>query len=412
MIRARVNSRVQAFTVLEMLVAMVLLSIFMLLAQQFFLSSASTTSNVAGQTSLQQEIRAAGSVISDEVQRALYVFPPCGTYSSLPDASGSAPDPVIDTTCTNADSTYGVKVSWSSFDVVTTGRTMLNPVTNTTAWSVGGPSVKFGSTTTTINSAPVLAMISAPRQPNLKCQPVDDATTAPNVDGCYQFVAYYPVLRSKLTLPDANAGVTGLEANADLNPDGGNTDRWVLLEYRRAIQRNLAIASGQTALTSWAEARSYENTVSFADRIPWGDAGCVAGSTVATQQCALIGDTATRYDPPNAFSAEYIQKSPSAIPALESGEKVASNISRYRARMMATMQWLATNDSPGSGRILLDFVKPTDGFTVKFNKNHIDERGVLLVRFGLQLELNRGGKTVQVPGGIPSEFTASPRNIQ
>jgi prepilin-type N-terminal cleavage/methylation domain-containing protein len=408
----RTNTRIQAFTVLEMLIAMVLLSIFLMLAQQFFLSSSTTTSNVAGQTSLQQEIRAAGSVIADEVQRAAYVFPPCGTYSSLPDSSGSVPDPAIDTTCTDADSTYGVKVSWSSFDLVKTGRTMLNPVTNTTAWSVGGPSVKFGTTTTTINSAPILAMIVAPRQPTLKCQSVDDATTAPNLDGCYQFVAYYPVLRSKLTVPVAAETVTGLDANADLEPTGNNDDRWVLLEYRQPLRRNLAIASGQTALTSWAEARSFANTVSFADRIPWGDAGCVAGSTVAAQQCALIGATATRYDPPNAFSAEYVQKGPFAIPALENGEKVASNISRYRVRMMATMRWLANNGTPGSGRVLLDFVKPTTGFTVKFNKTHIDERGVLLVRFGLQLELNQGGKTVQVPGGIPSEFTASPRNIQ
>jgi hypothetical protein len=175
---------------------------------------------------------------------------------------------------------------------------------------------------------------------------------------------------------------------------------------------NISIASGQTALTSWAEARSFASTASFADRIPWGDAGCVAGSTVAATQCASIPNSTARYDPPSAFSAEYVQKTPAAIPALKSGENIAANISRFRFRMMATMRWLKNNDGPGAGRVLLDFVKPTTGFTVTYNAKNIDERGVVLVRFGLQLELNRGSKTVQVPGGVPSEFTAAPRNIQ
>jgi hypothetical protein len=225
-------------------------------------------------------------------------------------------------------------------------------------------------------------------------------------------VAYYPVLRSNLTTPTTAAGATGLDTNADLEPDDGNDDRWVLLEYRRVLRRNLAIASGQTALTSWAESRSFASTVSFADRIPWGDVGCVTGSTVAATQCASIPNSTARYDPPNAFSAEYIQKTPTAIPALRNGENNAANISRFRFRMMATMRWLKNNDGPGAGRVLLDYVKPTTGFTVTYNGNNVDERGVTLVRFGLQLELKRGGKTVQVPGGVPSEFTAAPRNLQ
>jgi prepilin-type N-terminal cleavage/methylation domain-containing protein len=397
------SKRTSGFTVLEMLVAMGLLGIFLTLISQFLISGFNVTTIISNQTKLQEEMRATGSMMTEEVQRALYVFPPCGVYSSVPTTTGALPAPVPDDTCaepTGAPST--MKVTWSKFTVTASGITFKNPATNTTAWQVGGPN----SFSKTISSSPMLAMIAAPRDPSIKC------TTGA---GCYTFIAYYPVLRSNLSGTSSDQLIT----------DADNDTDWVLMEYRRELNQNLLQTT--TPGTYTAEATEVTdptistNLTGLTDRIPWRDVGCTRSASATTSpikasNCSKISGTTNAQDPASYLLPPIIDPSPkaqegnNAIPSIRRSENDPIAIARFRQRMIATRDWINSNSNPGNGKILLDFVKPTDGFQVLYNANTVDERGVNKVTFNLQLSLKRGAKTTLVPG-TALEFTAAPRNI-
>jgi prepilin-type N-terminal cleavage/methylation domain-containing protein len=388
------SKRTSGFTVLEMLVAMGLLGIFLTLISQFLTSGFNVTTTISNQTKLQQEMRATGSMMTEEIQRALYIFPPCGTYSSVLTTTGALPAPVPDDTCAAPTGTPStLKVTWSKFTITVSGNTFKNPATNTLTWQVGGPN----SFTKTISSSPLLAMIVAPRNPSIKC------TTGA---GCYTFVAYYPVLRSNLAGTSSDQLIT----------DTDNSNDWVLMEYRRDLNKNLLQT---TAAGSYVEEDNTTTNSSLTDRIPWGDVGCyrdaAAGRTPPSNCMGIDGQPQTT-NPLDFFAPPIIDPSPKAqegnntIPSIRRSENDPIAIARFRQRMIATRDWINTNSTPGSGKILLDFVKPTDGFQVLYNANTVDERGVNKVTFNLQLSLKRGSKTTLVPG-TALEFTAAPRNI-
>ena len=65
-----------AFTLVELMVSMGLLGTFLVMINQYFISSNTITSSIAVQTTSQEELRTAGAIINDTVQRAIYVFLP------------------------------------------------------------------------------------------------------------------------------------------------------------------------------------------------------------------------------------------------------------------------------------------------------------------------------------------------
>jgi type II secretory pathway pseudopilin PulG len=396
--RAKKSKHILGFTVLEMLVAMGLLGVFLTLISQFLTSGMNVTTAISNQTKLQEEMRAAGSIISDEIQRALYVFPPCGTYSTVPTTTGALPVPVLDNTCAEPSGTPStLKVTWSKFNIAS-GITFKNPATNLYAWQVGGPS----SFSTSVSSSPILAMIVGPRDPSVTCRSA--------VAGCYTFVAYYPVLRSNLS------GT----ADEQLIADSDNGNDWVLMEYRRELRRNLLQTGTSTTFSAEDPTASSTSITGLLDRIPWLDVGCTrsASATVSPIQasnCSLISGEPNNvpesfFAPPGIDPTPKAQEAKNAIPSIRRSENDPLAIARFRQRMIATRDWLDTAPTPGSGKILLDFINPTGGFQVSYNANTVDERGVNKVTFNLQLSLKRGSKTTLVPGN-PLEFTAAPRNI-
>jgi prepilin-type N-terminal cleavage/methylation domain-containing protein len=400
------SKRTSGFTVLEMLVAMGLLGIFLTLISQFLTSGFNVMTTISNQTKLQEEMRATGSMMTEEIQRALYIFPPCGVYSSVPTTTGALPTPVPDNSCAAPTGTPStLKVTWSKFTITSSGNTFKNPATSTTAWQVGGPN----SFSTAISSSPMLVMIVAPRNPSFSCNfgiTVSASNPPTGAAGCYTFIAYYPVLRSNLSGVNSDQLVT----------DADNNNDWVLMEYRRELDRNLLQTTSGGSYV--AESATTTNS-SLTDRIPWGDVGCfrdAAPGRTPPSNCIGIDGKPQTTDPLDFFAPPIIDPSPkaqegnNAIPSIRRSENDPIAIARFRQRMIATRDWINSNSSPGSGKILLDFVKPTDGFQVLYNANTVDERGVNKVTFNLQLSLKRGSKTTLVPG-TALEFTAAPRNI-
>ncbi|QFP78200.1 prepilin-type cleavage/methylation domain-containing protein [Deinococcus sp. AJ005] len=82
--------------------------------------------------------------------------------------------------------------------------TTRNPVTSNQSWNT--------------STHPILAMILPPSNTALAC--------ATNANGCYRFVAYYPVVRS--------VWISGVTATPWLDPgsNANNAATWVLAEYR------------------------------------------------------------------------------------------------------------------------------------------------------------------------------------
>jgi prepilin-type N-terminal cleavage/methylation domain-containing protein len=443
----RLNKRLHGFTILEMLVSMVLLSIVSLAVMQYMMSGLQVTRMVANQTTLQTDLRITGAMIADEIQRAIYVFPPCGEYGttkiSTTDSNNNTTNmvtvvtPTIDKTCDAVNTAEGddntkVRVSFSRLNLsnsTSKGTTMYNEggvAANKYRWQVGTSVLPAGDAN---RSYPILMMIVAPRDSKVQCRVTSGAGTTVQRDGCYQFVAYYPVLRKYMTreyVPGSGtpalvnmqneSGVAETEGgNAiraeQLEPNPGNQDQWVLMEFRRNLDTNMT-ASGYAIVTSNdfpTEAISQNvgengNPTSYnVPRINWASVGCGQGNAF-TQTCP------TGYTAPNPDSSPENQQTPNSIPAIRRGTKDVGDIVSFRMRITGTHDWLERNWTPGSGKILLDNLRPDQGFQVEFPTNSIDERGVNEVRVKLQMELDPGYKAVRIPAE-PLEFFAVPRNI-
>jgi prepilin-type N-terminal cleavage/methylation domain-containing protein len=435
------NRRLHGFTVLEMLVSMAILSIVLLAVMQYLMSGLRVTKSVANQTVLQTDLRITGAMIADEVQRAIYVFPPCGEYGTSKTTDGvNVIPPVIDTTCDAVKSSEGddptkVRVSFSRLNlgtVTSKGTTMYNEggvATNRYRWQVGTSTLPSGDEN---RSYPILMMIAAPRDSKVQCRVAAGAGTKVQRDGCYQFVAYYPVLRKYMTkeyspgagepnqvnmqdesgIAETDGGnsirVEQLEANA------GNQNQWVLMEYRRNLDTNIQATGYAVTATNNASTKSIKQALGVGGtdlsfdvpRINWGSVGC--GQDVTNNkfsEACPIG-----YTTPNPDPSPENQATANSIPAIRRGTKEMGPIVDFRMRLTGTHDWLEKNWSPGSGKILLDNLRPDQGFQVEFPDNSIDERGVNEVRVKLQMELNPGLQAVRIPAE-PLEFFAVPRNI-
>jgi prepilin-type N-terminal cleavage/methylation domain-containing protein len=406
------KKNISGFTLLEMMISMALLGIILTVVFNFFNSSLKVTSIVSAQSQVQTEMRSVASMITEDVQRAIYVFPPCGEYKR--DGTGKLTI-TGDITCTAKSSASNtLNVSWSKFSLASTGETIKNPVTDSYDWFVGA-----GTTfTKTYPGAPILAMITSPRDPNLPCYKGFTTKLVINPEGCYTFIAYYPIKRSRIVL-----SVT----DGQLTEDSQNSNKWVLMQYRRNLSANLEKTTTGSNYVAAASELS-DTLANIADRIPWLDTGCLTTAATSTplaplkSSCSsLKGLTAAQAEDvknymvsPNPDPDERIQSSNVSIPMLNKGEGNTVALDRFKNRIIATRDWLNGQDNTGqgSGKIILDYLKAdSDGFGVTYsNDGSIDERGVNQVMFNLQMDITRTGTSTLYPAK-PLKFVAVPRNI-
>jgi prepilin-type N-terminal cleavage/methylation domain-containing protein len=380
----------KGFSLIELVISMGILGVVLLVISSFFSTSFSASTTLATQSRIQTEIRNVSAMISDEIQRATYVFPPCGKYvRSVTGVLTITPD----VTCASANATSSsMTVSWSNFKLAISGTTVKNPTSGTYDWFIGAPK----SLEKDFSGAAMLAMIVAPRDPSSAC--------STNKAGCYTFVAYYPTKRSDF----ANTG-------GQLDSDTGNDDKWVLMEYRKELDVNLLKIASTTTFV--AESNSTDNS-NLADRIPWGDAGCSVDTVDPTKStCKMIDgktglDKSHYFTTPIATSDSKVQTSKTAIPFLRSKENDPATLDLFRDRIVATRDWLNAQKSVGSAKIILDYLRPdSSGFNVQFaNNGSLDERGVNRVSFNIQMQIKRGNTTTLYPPN-PMRFASMPRNL-
>jgi type II secretory pathway pseudopilin PulG len=383
------------FTILELLVSMGLLGIFLAVIGQYFVSSSTITSNIATETMRQQELRIAGAIINDTVQRAIYVFPPCGAYTSTKEtANSTVPNPIMPTNSTCGAVTgaieSAVQVTWSQFKLGDSDKTVTGPH-NSTIWQVGKA------------NAPILAMITAPRKPTLEC------AIATKAQSCYQFIAYYAVPRKQLTIGQTTpSGTLNTSTSLENLPDDSRAQNtWVIMEYRKDF-----------VSSTLAKSVSVNGTSISIDVVPWGRVGCQNNTTLP---CADYPET----DPYTSDTR--------ALPSIKKGETTLTKINAFSARIKTTVDQLIDTTTPancasgsncnGQADILIDGIAPYDsstgksGFMIDFpvkttaspnTFNSIDERGVTEVRVRLASGLMSRGVT---PAFTSVEFFTSPRNI-
>jgi prepilin-type N-terminal cleavage/methylation domain-containing protein len=379
------NSKNAGFTLIELLISAGLLGAILLFSSQYFAQTNQLSRIITSQATLQEELRNAGNIITDEIQRAVYVFTPCGIYSSA-----TQPIPTLKPGCTGFATTPTtatlslLNVSWSSFTLAASGERTKRPDNGTYVWEVGATP-----------DAPILAMIVAPYRPN---QPCEASSTTTNDGGCYQFVAYYPVKRQQITRGFSTNSAT---AGDLLDKNDSESQQWVIMEYRKRLTENLDYTS--SLFTSFgipgvgtmaAGVLTTGLILGPVPRINWRSVGC-------TGTCVIPAP-----DPdPNPSN----QQTGNSLPTVAKGTTKAADLVQFSARMAATVRWI--NSAPrGDSSLLVENIRPVTGFAIEFTNNGMDERGATEVRLRLQGELNRGGDPVRFPAQ-PLEFFATPRNI-
>ena len=172
--------KTDGLTLVELIIAAFILGLLLLLIGSGLQSSSKAVGLVMGETELLEDIRASGQMITDELSRAVYVYPP-GTPLSL-NSSDSA--------------------------------TVINPNTGDNTWTVG--------------TDPILAFVQGPDDPLKECSSSNEA--------CIYFVAYYAMQRSGFVsslVPEDKAIIQ----------DDAHEDSWVLLEYRKKLSENRLAAN-------------------------------------------------------------------------------------------------------------------------------------------------------------------------
>ncbi|MEY4529318.1 MAG: hypothetical protein RLZZ156_39 [Deinococcota bacterium] len=357
----------KGFTMVEVMISLGVFSLVMIGALTLQRDSTQISRTLVSTTSLQEEMRNAAAIITDEVQRALYVFPPCGIKDSsantftLQTCPTSAFPTWYSTTATNISFTF------SRFTLGASGVTKQRPDNSSTTWDVG------------LATAPMLAMIVAPRRPG---QGACDGTggSAEKAISCYQFVAYYPVRRSAVT-------ATG---SADkLDSDSDNNNQWVLMEYRENLDD--IIPSRSNTVTGISPFTT--------PTVRWDEVGCDS----PLYSCELGS-------PPRPDPDSTAQKLNSALPALSRSGADAVTIASFVSRMYDTRTQINGNGG-ASANILMVGILPGTGFALEYPAASIDSRGATEVRIRLQAQIFRGGTEFRVPRDKPLEIYASPRNL-
>jgi prepilin-type N-terminal cleavage/methylation domain-containing protein len=392
------NNRNLGFTLIELLVAMAIFGVLTVSVLSLLGTFEGTTAFISAQSRMQGELRDAAAIIADEVQRAYYVFPPCGAYTTDPDIAPTK-YACSDTLWTGYISGR-MNVNFSKIKLAASGTTTLRPdsttfdTANPRTWTVGD------------TNAPILAMITAPREPQTSsCTGV---TTSEQSKGCYMFVAYFPVLRSSVT----RTSPTDISSDK-LEPDAKNSNQWVLMEYREIINDKNVGGLTVTAPT----VGSLNIPV-----LGWDYVGCEVVSSCSKP--SLNGASA---DPKTS-----VQTSDGNLPSIFRGATDLATLARFTAKMYYTVQQFGQ----GQANILMTNVEPLTGFQVTFptktpvspapaicvtlpndlscftGVNTIDERGATEIRVRLQAGLVRSlGLSKSLYPAQPLEVFITPRNL-
>jgi prepilin-type N-terminal cleavage/methylation domain-containing protein len=400
----------KGFTLVELLVSMAVLGVILVAVSGIFASANQIGAIVSNQTALQQELRIAGNIITDEVQRAMYVYPPCGIY-------GGSTTPVLKVNCATTDFPTTVAtvdptkmyVGYSKLDIFSTGLRGMKP-DGTYDWKVGD------------TTAPILAMITAPRNPWLPCEAGGGFI---NSGACYTFVAYFAVKRKQVT----RGYLTNAANSRDLlDSNDANKDQWVLMEYRRNLDKNVldyssfsifngidVLGVGKQTYNTLVKIDSNNLTI---PTMRWRDAGCnlvtpatsVYGTIAASADQICEKSAGLPLPAPTTDPQLSVQNSGNGLPAIARNTTDPNTLALFATRMNAITLWVKKNSGQGTAKILIENINPNTGFQVEFPDGSIDERGVLQVRLKLQGSLIRGGQKSIFPAQ-PLEYFASPRNI-
>lgn len=220
-------------------------------------------------------------------------------------------------------------------------------------------------------------MIVAPINPNQACLASDSAATAVgNGEGCYKFVAYYPVIRTKVTRGELSNSTTSDEL-LDSNPN--ESGRWVIMELR-------------------------VNLVAQTGTVPWNRVGCDKRSTPCSSPPSI--------DPIRASATLPVLTC--TLRCSGSGRPRTAEVSDFKTKMNATVAWLNINLVNVKPEILIEGIDETyrssiPGFRVQMNNESRDARGITEVRMSLR---GRIGDSIYGSGGnAPINFFFTPRNI-
>jgi prepilin-type N-terminal cleavage/methylation domain-containing protein len=353
------------FTLVELLISMAILGILTTAVLNLNLNARQITTGAIAQSSMQEELRTAAAIMADEVQRAFYVFPPCGAYTEI-----VATAYACGTRFGSNYNTGALNVNYSQFVLAATGPTTLRPDKITGAadartWTVSGAAN---------NDAPILAMIVAPREPDKPCN-----VTATAAVGCYYFIAYYPVLRSSVV----GTSKETLPRLAD------NDNQWVLMEYREQLGGGSSIADDIAPITG-VTVGGLTFTISGTY---WGEVGCISCNTSGTYKGV----------PPSVDPS--LINVDGNLPAVYRGVVTPTTRAIFTGKMDETVKKIGG----GQANILATNINPR-GFQISFPSGSIDERGVTEVRIRLQGGIRSGSQTNVFPQ-TPLEVFSSPRNL-
>ncbi len=358
------NPRISGLTLVEILVAVVILSVIVIATSSLFGNSLQTSRTAVSSSQLQQTLRNAALVIGDEVQRATYIFPPQGSAFSTKD-SGT------------------VTVNWAEFTLGAGNKKTGPHEPNDGKWVV--PTIPSNTT------PPFLAMITAPIRPDVSCLVSDTGILSEDSnknisrgDGCYKFVAYYPVFRGKVTRGMLSNSTT---SNELLDENAQQTGTWVIMEFRM----NLTEQTGT---------------------VPWNRVGCQNRATVYP---GAVPGTACLVPP----TIDPIRAS-SDLPVLTcfvscdiaDGLPLLVDVTAFRAKMLSTISWINSKAVNVDPQILVEdidssFANGGPGFVIRTGDS-VDPRGIFQVRLMLRGKVNNITYGNQ---GSPISFYFVPRNI-
>jgi prepilin-type N-terminal cleavage/methylation domain-containing protein len=165
------------FTLLELLVGMVLIGIVLTALLNIFSQGSQVSTQSSSRAEMQQDVLNAQQLIAGKLKEAWYVYPP-------------------------------------GLTITMTGTALTQKPSGGNSWLVG--------------TDPILAMVLPPKNAALSCATTTPTSTS-GPDGCYRFLAYYPVKRSVWV-----AG-TGVGSWRSPGTDDINGETWILAEYRGTI---------------------------------------------------------------------------------------------------------------------------------------------------------------------------------
>jgi prepilin-type N-terminal cleavage/methylation domain-containing protein len=171
-------SKQSGFTLLEVLLSMAILGVILMVVSQGIGSGNTTLGLAVSKSDLLEETRNAGQIMTDEIAKASYIYPPGTTL--------------------NLGTDYSVRQPGASVAV------------GGTAWKTG------------VAATPMMAMILPPGSFGT-CSSTD-------TQFCSTFVAYYPVLRSEV---EQNLKVNSVRV---LQVTSWTSSLWTLYEYRCSLR--------------------------------------------------------------------------------------------------------------------------------------------------------------------------------